>query len=65
MSKNYFAIVHQESGKLLLKDGRLPIYWRKDVAREEAKDYPGYIVQLVDITQLEKLILSKPNSKAR
>lgn len=63
--KNYFAIVHKENGSLLVHSGALPIYWYKKLAVAFAVKYPQYTVQPVNIKELEKLILSKPNKKIR
>ena len=65
MAKNYFAIVHKQTGNFLLKGASLPIYWLKKVAIEEAKNYKDYIVQPIDIKELEGLVLSKPNKEAK
>jgi hypothetical protein len=65
MAKNYFAVVHKESGKFILHNSQLPIYWNKSVADDVAKRNKGYLVQPVDINYLERLILSKPNKKAK
>lgn len=65
MAKNYYAIVNKDTGKLLCDSGRLPIFWRKDVAAHGAKIFQDHIVQRVDIKELERLILSKTNKKAK
>jgi hypothetical protein len=65
MPKNYFAIVHKETGEFPVLSGELPIYWRKDVATKIAKDLSNFIVQPVDAEEFKRLILSKPNKKAR
>lgn len=54
--KNYFAIVNIRTGKLLLNSALLPIYWRQDVANEEAARFKGYKVVPVSIERLEFLI---------
>lgn len=63
--KNYFAVVHKETGKFLLNSGSLPIYWNKGLATEWANKFSGYIVQPVNIKELERLVLSKSNKKAQ
>lgn len=63
--KNYFAIVHKDTGALLVHSGTLPIYWNKKLAVNFADKYPKYIIQPVNRIELDKLILSKPNKKAK
>lgn len=58
MAKNYFAIVHKTTGKFLLSGACLPIYWLKKVAMEEAKNFKDYIVQPVDIKEMERILLN-------
>jgi hypothetical protein len=67
MAKNYFAIVHRENGNLLCNRARLPIYYRKDVAIEDCESFNSkdYIVQPIDIKELERLVLSQKNNKAK
>lgn len=65
MPKNYFAVVHKEAGALLVNSAQLPIYWNKKVATIHAARRPDYIVQPVDAKEMERLILSKPNKKAK
>jgi hypothetical protein len=57
--KNYFAIVNQETGSLLTKNGNLPIFWMRKIANDVAKNYPGYVVVPVDKKELKQLILKK------
>lgn len=63
--KYYYAVVHQETGKLLLRNSQLPIFWSRTVAHNVAHDWPKYIVQPVNIEDLEKLVLSHTNKKAK
>lgn len=63
--KYYYAVVHRETDKLLLKNAQLPIFWSKTVAKMAANGWDNYIVQPVNIEDLEKLILSHTNKKAR
>jgi DNA/RNA endonuclease G (NUC1) len=62
--KYYYAVVHKETGKLLVESNRLPIYWLKSEAEKRAKSFQDFIVQPVDIEKLERLILSHKNPKA-
>lgn len=64
MAKNYFAVVHNETGKFLLNGSKIPIYWLRKVAQEAAKEYRDYIVQPVNIDDLERLVLKQRNKKA-
>lgn len=43
-NKYYYAIVNKENGKLLLDEGRLPIYYNKSVAKDTAKNFTDYVV---------------------
>jgi hypothetical protein len=58
--KNYFAIVQQDTGCLLVSDSNLPIYWMRKVAQDVADNFNGYIVRPVNIKQLKQLII-QPN----
>jgi len=64
MAKNYFAIVHKETGKMPVLSAELPIFWYKKTAEYKAKRYKDHIVQPVDISDMERLILTQPNKKA-
>lgn len=55
--KYCYIIVDKENAKILVDSGRLPIYWRKEVAKGVAKDYTGYITHKISLEGLEKLIL--------
>lgn len=63
--KYYYAVVHKETGKLLLRNSQLPIFWSRNVAHSVAKSWHDYIVQPVSLNSLHKLILSHTNKKAR
>jgi hypothetical protein len=54
--KNYFVIVHEKTGILLLNSARLPIYWRKNIAKDIAKNHPDYVVRTISIKELKKLL---------
>jgi len=66
MAKNkyYYGVANKENGKLLLDCGRLPFFYRKKVAKECADSFNNYCVIRVDISKIEKAILSgKVNKK--
>lgn len=54
--KNYYVIVHEKRGTLLLNSAWLPIFWLKKVAEYVAKNHPGYVVKSINSNQLKKII---------
>lgn len=64
-TKYYYAVVDRETGKLLLRNSQLPIFWSRTVAHSVARSWNDYIVQPVNIDELHTLILSHTNKKAR
>ena len=57
-SKYYYAVVREDNGNLLLEDHKLPFYWLKKIAKEQANKFHGYIITRINIEDMEKLILS-------
>jgi hypothetical protein len=66
MAKYYYAILSRVSKKLLVTDGKLPIYWNKRVAQKVAKSYNGsgkesfqeFIVCPINIKDFQQLLQS-------
>jgi hypothetical protein len=54
--KNYFVIVNEKTGKMLVHSHLLPIFWVRNIAKEQSDRHPGYIVKTINIKELEKLI---------
>lgn len=57
--KYYYAVVNKGTGKPLLEDHKLPVYWNKEVAEKVIKNFPTYCIVPVNIELFEKFILSK------
>jgi len=55
-NKNHYCIVHRKNGTLLVQDGRLPIYWLRKVAVEQAKLFPKYKVVPIGVRELNDII---------
>lgn len=58
--KHCYAIVNQNTGQLLLEDGKLPIYWNKKVAQEMVKRFNGFCIEPVLLEELRRFILTHP-----
>ncbi len=57
-SKYCYIIVNEENGSMLLEDGKLPIYWNKQTAKERQVKFSNkYVVHKLELATIEKLIL--------
>lgn len=54
--QNYYVLVRRVTGKMITINSQLPIYWRKDVAEDDCKDYKGCVVKKVNVIDLDNLI---------
>lgn len=53
---NYFIIINERTGKPIVTDARLPIYYIKSVAKQFATRFHGSIVRTIDSSHLEGII---------
>lgn len=59
-SKYCYIIVSQENGSMLLEDGKLPIYWNREVAKERLRRFVfryNYVIHKIELADIENLIL--------
>lgn len=59
-SKYCYVLVNKDTGKFLVEDTRLPIYWNKTVAQHRVNKFPGFIIEPVLLKELYKFILTYP-----
>jgi hypothetical protein len=58
-SKLCYAIIEKETGRLLVEDSKLPIYWNRRAAKERAALFPKYEIKKIQITYLMSVIKYK------
>jgi hypothetical protein len=64
MQTNYYAVINEKTGRLLLSTSRLPIYWVRKVAKQTADRFPGYVVRRIENIHLESIIETFPHASA-
>lgn len=52
----HYVVVNARTGKFLISNSRLPIYWKRNSAKQQANRYPGHTVAKIDSDVLESII---------
>ena len=65
MKRKYcYIIVDRKNGDMLVEDGKLPLYWCKEIAKKrQALFSKNYIIHKLSLSDIEELILKSTKVK--
>ena len=55
MKTYYYALVNK-NGNFLTTDGKLPIYWNKEIAIKEGIKFGAYSIKKININELKTIL---------